>query len=129
MKKALSLILAIAFLTATLSGCATRSKNIDPMYVNSGKYARYNCAQLAEEQDKVISKVNAMSKKQDAEATKDAVALTVGLVIFWPALIFMLGSDKKQELSRLKGEYEAVQDAMIMKQCSIPKTIENADRG
>ena len=40
------------------------------------------------------------------------------MVPFWPALFFMAaGSDKQAELSRLKGEYDAVQQAAIAKDC------------
>lgn len=120
MKKT-AMAMVMIFLMANLAACATRSSNVDPMYISSGKYANYNCDQLIEEHETVVSRVNAVAKKQDREATKDAVALTVGALVFWPALFFMIGSDKKEELSRLKGEYEAVQDAMTAKQCNIPQ--------
>lgn len=37
----------------------------------------------------------------------------VGLVLFWPALFFLAGDDQKEELARLKGEYEALEKASI----------------
>jgi hypothetical protein len=42
----------------------------------------------------------------------------VGLILFWPAL-FALGGTKQQEAeyARLKGEYDAVQEAAVIKKC------------
>lgn len=48
-----------------------------------------------------------MGGAQKQQATNDAVAMGVGLVLFWPALFCLAGgNDRKEELSRLKGEYE-----------------------
>ena len=33
----------------------------------------------------------------------------------------MIGGDKKEELSRLKGEYDALQEAAIQKECDLSK--------
>ena len=57
-----------------------------------------------------------MAGYQDSEATGDAVALGVGL-IFWPSLFFLAGSDREEELSRLKGESEGIEQAAIQKNC------------
>jgi len=54
---------------------------------------------------------------QGSTATGDAVAMGVGLVIFWPALFFISSSDREEELIRLKGEAEAVEQAIIQKDC------------
>jgi hypothetical protein len=67
-----------------------------------------------------------VSGQQKKEATKDAVALGVGLVLFWPALFFMIGSDKKIELGRLKGEYDALEQTEIKKDCTIAAQLEEA---
>lgn len=44
--------------------------------------------------------------------------MTVGLVIFWPALFFLAGGDKKDELSRMIGEYDALDGIAIEKNCT-----------
>jgi hypothetical protein len=43
----------------------------------------------------------------------------VGLVVFWPALLFIPGKDQSAEVSRLKGEMEALEQAAIAKNCGI----------
>ena len=68
---------------------------------------------------RVGRKVQEVAGAQSKEATGDAVAVTVGLVVFWPALFFLMGgSDKGEELARLKGESEALEQAAIQKHCS-----------
>ena len=57
---------------------------------------------------------------QDAKATSDALATGVGVVLFWPALFLIKGdSTTAAELSRLKGEKEAIERAGVQKQCGI----------
>jgi hypothetical protein len=77
------------------------------------------------EMQRVSMRVHEISGVQDGHRTKDSVALGVGLVLFWPALFFMIGKDKKEELSRLKGEYEALERAAIEKECDVAAEIEN----
>ncbi|WP_200241917.1 hypothetical protein [Lamprobacter modestohalophilus] len=50
----------------------------------------------------------------------------VGLVLFWPALFFLAGGDKKDELARLKGEYDALEQAAIQKDCMIASELRDA---
>ena len=59
-----------------------------------------------------------MAGRLDEAASNDKVLMGVGLVLFWPAL-FALGGTKQQEadFARLKGEYDAIQQAMIAKKC------------
>ena len=47
--------------------------------------------------------------------------MAIGLIIFWPALFFLEGGDgaSAAEYSRLKGEFEALEQASIQKSCGI----------
>lgn len=51
----------------------------------------------------------------------------VGLVVFWPALFFLGGTIRQEaEYARLKGEYDAVQQAAIEQKCPsmvVPKPL------
>jgi len=70
---------------------------------------------------RVSARVSEVSGKQDDSATADAVSMGVGLVLFWPALFFLAATDdQKEELGRLKGEYEALQRVSTQKKCSFP---------
>lgn len=114
------------FMASTLlAGCATRSENIEATYQSPMQYQSHDCDQIQMEMVRVSSKVREISGAQDSEATKDAVALGVGLVIFWPALFFMMGDDKEADIGRLKGEYDALHQAAIMKKCGFSEELEN----
>ena len=57
---------------------------------------------------------------QNSKATGDAVATTVAVVVFWPALFFIKGDGASAaEVSRLKGEMSAIEQASIQKNCGI----------
>ncbi len=111
-----------------LAGCATPPEKISSAYVSPLQYQGYSCNQIRQELIRVNRKILEVSGQQSKEANKDAVALGVGLVLFWPALFFMIGEDKKEELARLKGEYEALENIAIQKDCDIAAELEEAKK-
>ena len=112
-KRILSLILLVVF----VSGCATAPGSIKASYVSPVTYYGWSCQQISSEMARVSAKVADLSGAQQGERTKDAVALTAGIIVFWPILFFMMGDDQKQEIARLKGEYEALEKAAIHNEC------------
>jgi hypothetical protein len=117
-----STLLVISF----LAGCATSPDRISAAYVSPLSYQQYTCDQIGEELLRVNQKVMEVTGQQQKEANKDAIAMGVGLVLFWPALFFLIGTDKKEELSRLKGEYDALEQSAIKKECGIAPQLEEA---
>src|SRR5262245_38159779 len=103
-----------------LGGCATSSDKITASYVSPMQYESWNCRQLADEAQRISQRAAATAGAQDSQVTKDAVATTVGVIIFWPAL-FLIGGDKQTaaELARLKGEMDAIEQTSIRKNCRI----------
>ena len=108
------------FTALALAGCASKAADIAPAYVSPMQYQSYSCQQLAAEAQRVSAAAAAASGQQDSQATKDAVATTVGVIVFWPTL-FLIGGDKQNaaQLAELKGEMDAIQQASIQKQCGI----------
>ncbi len=123
MRKFVSALVVSSFL---LVSCASSPDKIQATYVSPLEYSSYNCNQIKEEMRRVSRRVHEISGAQKSEASGDAVALGVGLVLFWPALFFMMGDDQEDQLARLKGEYDALEQAAIQKECSIAAEIENA---
>ena len=122
MKKVISGLLLCA-----LTGCASKAQNISAAYVSPLLYQSFNCTQVGDEIGRVSRKVMEVSGQQDNTANKDAVAVGVGLVIFWPALFFLAGGEHKDELARLKGEYDALESVAVSKECkSVLAEIENS---
>ncbi|MDB5522432.1 MAG: hypothetical protein JWM58_195 [Rhizobium sp.] len=109
-----------ALAMALLSSCASRSKNIEAAYVSTTLYHTLTCKQLKAEAENVSSRAALASGKQDQKANGDAVMMGVGLVVFWPALLFTEGDGASAaEVSRLKGEMVAIEEASAVKQCGI----------
>jgi hypothetical protein len=110
----------VAWATLAASGCATPANDIAAAYVSPTGYQGYSCGQLAGEAQEVSSRAVAATGMQNKKATGDAVAMGVGLVVFWPALFF-IGGDGAQsaEVARLKGEMQAIETASRRKGCKI----------
>jgi hypothetical protein len=103
-----------------LAGCAKDASQVGATYVSPILYENYTCPQLAEEAQRVSSRAAQASGVQDQKATNDKIAMGVGLVVFWPALLFTKGNDETTaELARLKGQMDAIEQASIRKRCGI----------
>jgi len=112
--------LGIAALCVALVGCASSAAAITPTYVLPVQYSSYNCQQRALEAQSVSARAAALSGAQDSQRTKDTVATTAAVVIFWPAAFFV-GGDKQTaaELAQMKGQMVAIEQASIAKKCNI----------
>jgi hypothetical protein len=113
-------ISAVIVMGIALSGCASNPDNISAAYVSPLQYNTYSCAQLREEATRVSSRAIQVSGAQSSKATSDAVAMGVGLILFWPSLFFIKGDGTTAaEVSRLKGEMDAIEQASVKKRCGI----------
>ena len=114
MKKAGTVIL----IATLLSGCATSSKDVATTYVSPIQYKDYSCDQISAELMRVSSRATELGGRLDQAAQSDAAITGIGLILFWPAL-FALGGTKQQEADygRLKGEYEALSQLSVQKNC------------
>ena len=103
-----------------IAGCADRSENVQASYVSPIQYESYSCKQLSQEAQRVSSRASQVAGVQDKNAQNDAIATGVSLVLFWPAAFFISGNEENAaELSRLRGELEAIEKASIQKNCGI----------
>ena len=104
----------------SLAGCATSPDKISASYVSPLQYQGYDCGKIRGELVRIGHRVDEVTGHQRKQASNDALAMGVGLVLFWPALFFLAGgNDKKEELGRLKGEYDALQQAAVTKRCDL----------
>jgi hypothetical protein len=111
----------VALLCATIiAGCAKDADQVGATYTSPVLYETYTCPQLAEEAQRVSSHAAQASGVQDQKATNDKVAMGVGLIVFWPAMLLTKGNDENTaELARLKGQMNAIEEASIKKRCGI----------
>ena len=72
------------------------------------------------EMPRVSRKVNEFRDVLEEEAGTVAAQIVIGVAYFWPALLFLEGRRGPQatEFSRLKGEFEAMEQATIQNNCS-----------
>ncbi|TNB46801.1 hypothetical protein FF124_14675 [Martelella lutilitoris] len=113
-------VIILAALAVGASSCAKNPNQISAAYVSETPYMQYSCSQLKEEAARVSERSAEAIGIQNDKATKDAVAMTVGMVVFWPAIFFVGGDgESAANVSRLKGEMEAIQSASNKKGCDI----------
>lgn len=112
-------------LVAGLAGCATSSNKISAAYVSPMAYQSYDCSQLSAEGQRIMARVTEIGGKLDQDAKNDKILTGVGVLLFWPSLFFIGGDKGKEaEFARMKGEYDAVQQAAIEKKC--PGAVRNS---
>jgi len=125
MKKLMSVV-AGGMLVVGLAACSSTPDKVSAQYVSPLHYQAYDCDQIGMELRRVNRRLIEVTGAQQKEADKDAVAMGVGLVLFWPALFFLAGDDHAAELGRLKGEYEALESSAIQKRCDIAQELKVA---
>jgi hypothetical protein len=103
------------------TGCASSPDSISARYVSPNMYQNWSCDQLLDEKMRLTKEVERIAGLQRENANADAAMMTVGLIIFWPALIGLAATkDRKGELGQLKGEYDAVDLSLRSRQCTLP---------
>lgn len=101
-------IIGTLICATSISACATSPDNIHASYVAPALYSSYDCAQTKVELMRVSDEVSKVTGQQQNKANNDKWATGVGIVVFWPALFFLAVGDKKNQLSHLKGQYDAL---------------------
>ena len=104
-----------------LSACASSPKKIAATYVSPMKYQSYDCQQIGLEQANVEQRTNVLYHSLKKRNTNDKVMMGVGLLVAWPALLFMKGNNGAQniEYAQLKGDYEALRNASVARKCEL----------
>lgn len=115
-----NLSITVAGLLA-LSACATQPEDIQTSYISPLQYQGYNCDQVAMELARVERRASEMQATLKKTANDDEGQMAIGLILFWPALFFLDGSDgpQAQEYARLKGERDALEQTAVAKSCIV----------
>lgn len=110
--------LCIAVLGLALAGCATRSANVPPKPGDPAEFAGWSCERLDDETDAVQQRAAEVAYDVDERVANNVVALGVGVMIFWPAMLAMRPDGlEADELGRLKGRFEALRTASARQRC------------
>lgn len=110
----------MALLAASLIGCASHPDKIDAAYVSTLKYEPYSCAQIAIEIEAVEQRTDALYQALRRTRRADNWQAGVGLLLL-PTLFALEGGDGPvaSEYAFLKGDYEALRHASLLKQCGM----------
>ena len=101
-----------------LSACAQSPDTVAPAPVSVVAFSAMSCRQLQAEAVRLNDDVARLTGQQQQKATNDAVAMGVGMLLFWPALFALgAGSDVAPQLAQAKGQAEAIQAAARQKGC------------
>ena len=129
-------IVLLPSLLFIFAGCATNPNSMTASYVSPLIYQNYDCQQLVMESDRISRRVQAMHANLDEKSSGDTTKMTVGLILFWPALFFIDGDeDGAVEYKRLMGESEAIHQAAVARKCDLtllappkPKKVEKEEK-
>jgi hypothetical protein len=111
-------LIALLAIYVSAVGCAKRSEDVAAAYVSPLQYESFSCSQLAAEASRISQRAAELSGVQDSKRTKDKWATAAAVVVFWPAAFLVSGDDAQTaELARLKGEFTAIQQISIKKNC------------
>lgn len=107
--------------TIVIGGCATRPEKVEPAYVDPMQYQSYNCDQIATSMQNRSRRIADLHTRMEEQANDDAAAVGISAILFWPAAFLASGGNEQQvaEYRRLKGEYNALQEQGVLKECNI----------
>ena len=109
---------AVLVTALLLGGCASKSADITPAYISPVTYQNFTCQQLQMEAEGVSQRAAVASGQQDKARKNDVVKTTVGVVLFWPVLLFNEGDGAKaNEVANLKVQMRAIEQASVQKNC------------
>ena len=116
-------VLALAL--ALLPGCASRSVEVRPRPSDPAAYAQWDCERLFDESDAVQHQAADVAYAVDSRAGNNMIALGLGVMVFWPALLAMRpDGPEAAQLADLKGRFEALGLAAAQRGCgSAPETM------
>ena len=117
MKKQIAITLSAILLVSTMGGCAKKATEVHAAYVPKSKYIDKDCRLLEKDMENVSYRLVEITKTQDSAHNRDVAMTVVGTVLFWPAYFVILAGDKEEELAKLKGEYQAIDEALIYNRC------------
>jgi hypothetical protein len=116
-------VAGLAAASLLLVGCATRSADVRPAPANPAEFALWACSRIDDELDRVQQRAADVAYAVDERAGNNILALSVGVTLFWPAILAMRADGPEAvELARLKGRDEALRVARADKACPPPST-------
>jgi hypothetical protein len=111
-------VLAALLVCSAVGGCATPPGKIEAAVVSASVYDPYDCPQIKAELVRVQGRLQTVIDMQGKQASRDK--LLTSAFLFSPAfttIMLVAGKDLKREVSVLKGEFIALNEAAKARGC------------
>lgn len=106
-------------LLALVSACTAKPENVKASYVSRSAYTAMSCPELDVEAVRVANQLQGSTADQSKARSNDVALTAVSLILFWPAAFFVGRGGNEEELGRLKGEVQAIDEAGRLKGCRL----------
>jgi len=103
-----------------LASCSTAQKasEVNSISVSVAPYLKMDCKELASEQSSLLRDAQSLGAQVDKDYQSDKNAELVAWILFAPAAFWLDGNaDNAGRLASVKGQLDAVQDAMKVNKC------------
>ncbi len=112
-----------------LQACVTRSADVHALATDPAAFAAWGCGRIDDELDAVQHTAADLAYSVDARAGDNILAMGLGVMVFWPALLAMRPAGlPATDLARLKGRFDALLEAGRRQACPLPGNTPSAAR-
>ncbi|TNG03678.1 MAG: hypothetical protein EP297_00220 [Gammaproteobacteria bacterium] len=117
--KSLHVLITLLVVALVSISCAPHSYEIRSAEVSPEQYKELSCAELNAEMNSHLRSLQELGREIDEEAETDETQTAVGVILFWPVLFWLEGSDtpEAQEYAQIRGEVLALEHTAILKEC------------
>ena len=127
MKKVVAPLLVVSM----LFGCATPPHELMAKRVSSIHYEDKSCKQLELEHSELVERRDYLHKELQELASNDAMQMTFGILLLWPALFLLEGGDgpMADEYTEVKGKISTIETVSNNNSCPqfAVKTVEDKE--
>ncbi len=114
------IIYMIPIFVLLISSCSTAQKasEVQSIKVSVAPYLKMSCKELSTEQNSLVAKAQSLGAQVDSERQTDKNKELAAWILFAPAALMMDGNaESASQLASVKGQLEAVSDAMKVNDC------------
>ena len=114
------IIYTIPIFILLISSCSTAQKasEVQSIKVSVAPYLKMSCKELSTEQNILVTKAQSLGAQVDSERQTDKNKELAAWILFAPAALMMDGNaESASQLASVKGQLEAVGDAMKVNDC------------
>ena len=114
----MKIILFVSILILSACSSAQKSSEVNKAYVSSARYSGLSCESLMREAENIRSREPAIAAAVDKHYKGQKTTEVITWLLFWPAAFWLDdGSSEANRLSQVRGELDAIRQAISQKKC------------